>query len=186
MKDYLDSFIHVVKNTVISDSSFTEIKQELAIDSVIFRLLELRRSKKTLYLIGNGGSNGIISHASVDFINTCKIRAVPLTDSSMITCFANDFGYENVFSTPLEIMIEKNDILIAISSSGNSKNILNAVEIGIKKEASIITFSGFKNNNPLRLLGQYNFWVNSVEYGKVEIAHALLLHLLIDFLRIRI
>jgi D-sedoheptulose 7-phosphate isomerase len=184
--DYLDSFFKIIRNTAISDKKNQIMKIDTAIDNIVSECIRIKTEKKNIYLIGNGGSNGIASHTSVDFINSCKIKAFPLTDASNLTCFANDFGYESVFSKPLQILIEKDDILIAISSSGNSKNILNAVEIAKAKETVIITLSGFNENNKLRSMGNYNIWVNSQEYGKVEIAHAFWLHLITDLLKKRI
>jgi D-sedoheptulose 7-phosphate isomerase len=130
--------------------------------------------------VGNGGSSGIISHSSIDFINACKLRAMPFTDNSILTCLANDYGYENVFSEGLKTLFTSKDILIAVSSSGSSKNIRNAAEKARELGGKVVTFSGFKSDNPLRSLGDYNFWLDSSNYGKVEIGHALLLHILTD------
>ncbi len=134
----------------------------------------------TIYLVGNGGSSGIVSHSSIDFINACKLRAVAMTDNSVLTCLANDYGYENVFSEGLKTLFTDKDLLIAVSSSGSSMNIRNAANHAREKGGKVITFSGFKEDNPLRNLGDYNYWLNSSNYGKVEIGHALLLHILTD------
>ena len=75
------------------------------------------------------------------------------------------------------------DILIAISSSGQSRNIVNAVAVAKKNGATVITLSGFQDNNPLRQIGHYNLWLNSKDYGQVEIGHAFILHYLTDRLR---
>ena len=103
-----------------------------------------------------------------------------MTDNSILTCLANDYGYEKVFSEGLKTLFTGNDMLIAVSSSGSSKNIVNAAESAIQKGGKVITFSGFRDSNPLRSLGDYNFWLNSTNYGKVEIGHAMLLHILTD------
>jgi D-sedoheptulose 7-phosphate isomerase len=92
----------------------------------------------------------------------------------------NDFGYENAFARMLDQVINKNDVLIAISSSGNSINIRNAVDIAKKHHASIITMSGFSEDNPLRKMGNINIWLNSDDYGFVEIGHQFLLHNIAD------
>jgi D-sedoheptulose 7-phosphate isomerase len=97
-----------------------------------------------------------------------------------LTCLANDYGYENVFSEGLKTLFTSKDALIAVSSSGSSQNIRNAAVLAKQMGGQVLTFSGFKTDNPLRSLGDYNFWLNSTDYGKVEIGHALLLHILTD------
>ena len=183
IKKYVETISNILYASVITDAEGNIITDISAHKQIIDRLEKLRRNKKTLYIIGNGGSNAIASHAAIDFLNTCKIKVMPLVDSSQITCMANDFGYENVFSKSLEIMMERDDVLIAISSSGMSKNIINAVELFKQKKGYIITYSGFNKNNKLAKLGNINFWLNSKDYGQVEIGHALLIHLLTDTFR---
>ena len=98
----------------------------------------------------------------------------------MLTCIANDYGYENVFSQPLDTLIDENDVLIAVSSSGNSMNIVNACQKAKEKGAIVLSFSGFKSDNKLRTQGDYNFWLNDMHYGRVEIGHSLLIHYITD------
>jgi len=107
-----------------------------------------------------------------------------LHDSSTLTCFSNDYGYENAFSRRVERLLTKNDVLIAISSSGQSANILNACKSASKNSASVFTLSGFNADNALRSLGNYNYWLNSDDYGMVEIGHLFLLHYISDLLGI--
>lgn len=177
---YLSAFSEILKSVIISDTSGKNIDENTYWPILQQKLTETKNNNATIYLIGNGGSNGIVSHASVDFLNTCKIRAIPLTDSSQLTCFANDYGYENIFAKPLETLISNDDILIAVSSSGSSKNIVNAVQIAKSKGTFVLTLSGFRPDNPLKQLGNINFWLNSKHYGMVEIGHALLLHYISD------
>ena len=135
---------------------------------------------KKVIMIGNGGSAGIASHIAVDFWKNGGIRAVAFNDSSLLTCIGNDLGYDRVFSAPLEMFADKGDVLIAISSSGRSKNILNAVEAARKAAAHVITMSGFSPDNPLRKTGNFNFYVPSDGYGCVETVHAALCHVIVD------
>jgi D-sedoheptulose 7-phosphate isomerase len=179
-KQYLGKFDQVLSGLVTTDEFQNEINIEEAYSVFSELLNSVRTQNHTVYLIGNGGSNGIISHTSVDLLNSCKIKAFPLTDSSQITCFANDFGYESVFSKPLETLLSAGDILIAVSSSGNSKNIVNAVKLARSKGNSVVSFSGFKQDNSLRQTGNLNFWLDSKDYGIVEIGHAFILHYLTD------
>lgn len=180
IKSYLQEFSGILNGTVITDSKGKTFESE-EVYNILSKLFEdISKSGGMVYLVGNGGSSGIISHSSIDFINACKMRAMPMTDNSILTCLANDYGYENVFSEGLKTLFSDRDILIAVSSSGNSKNILNAAKVAKDKGGKVVTFSGFKSENPLRSAGDYNFWLNSTNYGKVEIGHALLLHILTD------
>ena len=97
-----------------------------------------------------------------------------------ITCLSNDFSYEDVFSKQIEYHGFEDDLLVAISSSGNSKNIINAVERAKSKKMQIITLSGFNENNSLKKLGDINFYINSLEYGFVEILHLTVIHTALD------
>jgi len=147
-------------------------------------LLKIARKKNAnVYLIGNGGSAAIVSHAKTDLMNVGKIKAITLHESAIMTCLSNDYGYENVFSRQLEILANQDDILIAVSSSGASKNILNAVTIMQNKYAKVITLSGFEDSNPLRRMGDLNYWIDSKNYTLVEIAHLFILHHLADCLK---
>lgn len=175
---YLQSFAKVLEQTKASTLN-AELTLDQAFEELIKSFVE-RKQQQTVYLIGNGGSSGIVSHSAVDFVNACGYRAQALTDNSMLTCMANDYGYENVFAQPFKTLIQENDIVVAVSSSGTSKNIVNACKQAKEKGAFILTFSGFKAENDLRKLGDYNLWVDSLDYGQVEIGHALLLHYLTD------
>lgn len=140
----------------------------------------LKTSQGITYVIGNGGSAGIASHFANDLLKTLHLPAQTLYDSNLMTCLSNDLGYEHVFSTPLERLIKPVDILVAISSSGKSPNILRAVDIALERSTAVITLSGFEEQNPLRKKGQLNFWINAADYGLVESAHFFLLHSLVD------
>ena len=179
---YVESFSKILLKTIITDKNGRVLKDNQAIEKIITHFKEIKKNNNTVYLIGNGGSSGIISHASVDLLNACRIKAFPLTDNSHLTCFANDYGYENVFKKPLETMFQKTDALIAVSSSGSSKNIINAAKYCEGKGGFVVTFSGFNHDNSLRHIGDYNFWLDSSDYGKVEIGHAFLLHTITDII----
>ena len=143
-------------------------------------MLRVRIAGRSLFLIGNGGSAGIASHAATDFFNVCKLRALTLHESSLMTCMANDFGYENAFARMLDQMAQPGDMLIAISSSGNSMNIRNGVSHAHARDVFVVTLSGFAADNALRGLGDLNVWLESSDYGIVEIGHQAVLHNLSD------
>jgi len=177
-------FGSVITSTQVTDSSGDSRDIEASFQHMLDLLRDLRRRKGSLYLVGNGGSAAVASHSVTDFLNVARLRAMTLHDSSLITCMANDYGYENAYARILATLAQSGDMLIAISSSGKSPNIHNAVTKARELGASIITLSGFTSDNTLRALGDLNFWLDSRDYGMVEIGHQFLLHNIADRLRL--
>ena len=101
-------------------------------------------------------------------------------DPSALTCLGNDLGYENVFAKQIDFHARPGDLLVGISSSGRSPNILNAVKSARARNCKVVTYSGFTEDNPLRSVGDINFFVHSKEYGFVEVAHLALCHAVLD------
>src|SRR5262249_51628944 len=132
-----------------------------------------------LIFVGNGGSAAIASHMATDYSKNGGVRSLALNDASMLTCLGNDLGYDRVFAKQIELHARKGDLVIAISSSGRSANILNAVDAA---GCAIATMSGFTPDNPLRRKGEWNFYVASDRYGFVEIGHLTICHAVLDFL----
>jgi len=141
---------------------------------------EAHSAGNKIMFVGNGGSAGICSHLAVDFSKNGGLRAMAFNDASALTCLGNDLGYENVFAKQIEFHGRSGDLLVAISSSGRSPNILNAVKAGRAANCKVVTFSGFSEDNELRCLGDANFFVQSKEYGFVEVAHLALCHAVLD------
>lgn len=139
----------------------------------------LRPSGKIIF-IGNGGSAGICSHMAIDFSKRGKIPSVALTDGAALTCLGNDIGFENVFGKQIEWHAQPGDLLVAISSSGRSPNILCGVDAARAKRCNVMTLSGFDDDNPLRRRGDMNIYVRASDYGLVEVAHHALLHAVLD------
>jgi D-sedoheptulose 7-phosphate isomerase len=108
------------------------------------------------------------------------MRAVSFNDGALLTCVGNDFGYAHVFEKPIEMFADSGDVLIAISSSGRSENILRAAAAGARTGCRVITLSGFGADNPLRRLGELNFYLPSDSYGYVEITHLAICHCILD------
>jgi len=167
-------------DTEITDQENNNFSLEDGIKKVCELFKDIRDAKKDLYIIGNGGSAAIASHAAIDFLNVGKVSAHTLHDAATLTCMANDYGYENVFSNIIKHTLKPKDVLIAISSSGQSENIIAAVKAAKNNDSIVITFSGFKQDNKLRTSGDINFWSNSDDYGIVEIAHQFILHNIAD------
>ena len=143
---------------------------------------ETHQSSKKIIIAGNGGSAAMASHVAVDFTKAAGIRAVNFNEADLITCFANDYGYEHWVEKALEAYADSGDLAILISSSGKSHNILNAAEKANEMGLSVITVSGFLTDNPLRELGDLNLWVDSTEYNIVEMTHHVWLVAIIDYL----
>ncbi len=177
-------FQRVIASTEVTDIEGARRESEPAIAHLIALLEELRARGGRLYVVGNGGSAGVASHAVTDFLNVGKLKAATLHDPSLLTCMSNDYGYDVAFAKILATIGSAGDVLIAISSSGQSANIRNAAAEMRGLRGKAITLSGFKRDNPLRSLGDVNFWLDSSDYGMVEIGHQFVLHNIADRLRL--
>ena len=176
---FLDKYFKDFKNLV--DSNNNEIIKKLINLKKI--LINARKNKKKIIIFGNGGSASIASHFSVDLTKNAKIRCVNCNEANLITCFSNDYGYEHWIEMAINYFGDKNDVLIAISSSGKSKNIINACTAAKKKKFSkIITLTGHSIKNPIKKLGNINLWVNSKAYNKIENIHQFWLLSLVDLI----
>ena len=141
------------------------------IDSSVELILTAHKNQGKIIIAGNGGSAAMASHVSVDFTKAANIRAINFNEADLITCFANDYGYENWIACALKVYADPKDVVILISSSGKSPNILNAAIAAKEMGLKTITFSGFSLNNHLKNLGNINFWVDSDSYNIVEMTH---------------
>jgi D-sedoheptulose 7-phosphate isomerase len=117
---------------------------------------------------------------AADWQKAGGIPAMAFNDAPAVTALANDVGYDDVFAEPLRMHARPGDVLFAISSSGRSPNICEAVEVAVDRGMKVITLSGFTPDNPLRAMGDVNFYVPSDRYGVVETAHLAILHSLLD------
>ena len=174
VKDYLKEFSDIAR----PDKEI--IKKIIKAKDI---LIKAKKDKKKVLIFGNGGSAAISSHVSVDLTKAAKIRSVNFNEADLITCFANDYGYEKWIEKTIDFYADPNDVLILISSSGTSPNMINACRAAKKNKISkIITFSGHKKNNPLSKLGDLNFWVDSKAYNFVENIHQLWLLSIVDLI----
>lgn len=167
-------------NTKVSRADGTPVPLGDAFQRVLNIMEAVKSSGRTFRFVGNGGSAAIASHMAVDFSKRCEIRTQDLNSSPMLTCLGNDFGYQDVFSKQIRQNADPGDALIAISSSGKSENILNAVSAAVDTKCAVVSFSGFEAANPLRAMGDLNFYVDSPEYGFVELTHMALISAIID------
>ena len=140
----------------------------------------VKKDKAKLIFAGNGASASICSHGAVDFSKQASIRSTTFNEVNLLTCLSNDFGYEKVFSEAIKLYADKNDVLVLVSVSGESKNVINAAKEAKKRKMKIVTFTGKKSSNSLKKLGNVNFWVNSHAYNQVECTHMIWLTAVID------
>lgn len=179
---YFAQVASLLANTIVTAG---QAKENLGIDrgarSAVEHILGVDAARRNkVMLIGNGGSASIAGHMEMDLCNRAYVRALVFNDPPVLTALANDHGYLHAFERLVGLWADPGDCLIAISSSGQSENILRAVRAARARGAGVVTFSGFRADNPLRLLGDVNFYVASAHYGEVEVAHHALGHYLTD------
>ncbi len=183
IRSYYAEMQKLAKKIVVTNSFNRNLDLQSGVDEAVDLIIECKRSGNKLMFIGNGASAAISSHMAADFLKNAGIKATAFNDPALLTCISNDLGYKRVFEKAIEIFAEAGDILIAISSSGRSENILRGVKAARAKRAKVITLSGFAGNNPLRKLGEINFYVPSPIYGYIEVLHHSICHFLLDIVR---
>jgi D-sedoheptulose 7-phosphate isomerase len=177
---YFATLAELIRRVAATDSAGRSLSVEDAFDRVRHAAHKAHDSGNTIVFIGNGGSASIASHLAIDFSKNGGLRALAFNDPSALTCLGNDLGYENVFAKQIEFHARPGDLLIAISSSGRSPNILAAVKAARARDCRVVTFSGFDDKNDLRRTGDVNFYVGSHEYGFVEVAQLAICHAILD------
>ena len=183
-KAYANELHRLLLECEVSDGAGREIDLEMALERTTVLLSETQSLGRKVLAVGNGGSAAIVSHMQNDLFKCDGIRSMVLTETPLLTAYSNDDGYEVAYSTQIERWAERDDVLVAVSSSGSSNNILYSVEAAQKKGMAVVTFSGFDEENPLRAMGDLNFYVRSKSYGMVEMAHSVLCHMITDRLAI--
>ncbi len=170
--NYLKTYYSLIHNPVSIDD----------IIRVTSLFQETSRNGGKLIFAGNGGSAAMASHVAVDITKNAGIRAVTFNEYDLITTLANDYGYENWISKAIELYYDPKDIVVLISASGQSQNVVNAAIKSKEFGLPVITFSGFSPQNPLRLLGDINLWVDSQIYNIVEMTHHIWLLAVVDMI----
>jgi len=171
-----------LKSLSIRNKPGTEIEADLAFAQLKDLTIRIREAGRTIYLIGNGASASMASHVAADLAKNAYIRTEIFTDLSLITAIANDFSYEDVFAELLRRRMTDGDILVAISSSGQSPNVLSASQVAMLLGGYVVTLSAMRPDNFLRSKGNLNFYVPAETYGAAETSHAAILHYWIDTL----
>ena len=183
VEKYYENFCALISSIRVSNQDGQEMSFYNGVEWTCNLILAQAREDRKLIFIGNGGSAAISSHMATDFWKTGGIKALAFNDSSLLTCIGNDYGYEHVFAKPISMFADPGDILMAISSSGRSPNILNGVKAAREKNCQVITFSGFHPHSPLRSLGNLNYYVPAEAYGFVEVLHHSICHCILDILQ---
>ncbi len=174
--DYNKYFLNYSKNIL---KLLEEVDTNL-INQTVELIKNKIKSDNKIYLVGNGGSASISSHISVDFVKCAKVKSETFNNSNLITCFANDYGHDNWVKEAIKAYCSKNDLIIIISSSGKSTNMVNAAKFCNENNYDLITFTGFNKNNDVSKLGKINFHINSHEYNYVEMTHHIILVSIVD------
>lgn len=178
--DYTERLFTALKNTSITDSEGKIYEYEPGFKLLFDCLSDVKERRSGLFMCGNGGSAGIALHMTADYLKNGGFNVRSLYNASVLTCLGNDLGYEDIFCKQLELMAIRGDTLIVISSSGNSENILRAVDTMERLGGEIVTFTGFRADNPARKRGKYNVYTPEEHYGIVESIHNLILQRLVD------
>ena len=174
LKTYLNDFSDLVKpNENIIDQ----------LEKIAYHLKTTRQDGKKILIFGNGGSAAIASHFSVDLTKNAGLRCFNCNEADLITCFANDYGFERWVEKAVDFYGDAGDLLIVISSSGCSENMLNGIKAARNRNfKTIVTLSGFDPDNPLRQLGDINLWIDSKAYNFVENIHQVWLLAIVDLI----
>jgi len=179
-RSYLDDLYEALSRMEVTDHRGVMQDQENAILHLCQMCHDIKLAGKTMYFIGNGASATMASHMAADFSKNCGCRAMAFNDIALMTAVSNDIHYEDCFAVPLTRFADRGDLLITVSSSGNSPNVINAINRARVMDLPVITISGMNADNRSRTLGNLNFWVPAAGYGIVEASHQTLLHCWLD------
>lgn len=178
--DYVETIAEGLRAMVVTDRWRREVSPLEGVTRWVAMTRAMHERGRYLYIVGNGGSAGMASHMAADACKNGHLRALSFNDAALVTATANDLSYEQVFSLPLERLAQAGDLLITISSSGNSPNIVRALETSRTLGLEAVTLSAMDAGNRSRTLGDLNFYVPLSRYGLAESAHQVVLHYWFD------
>jgi len=185
MKKNFENFLETYLSNLVNSIKSSKIKQ---IEKASLKILETVKKNGTIFVCGNGGSAAISNHYVCDYLKflrqhtKLKPKIISLSSNiETITAISNDFNYDQVFKYQAESLFEKNDLLIIISSSGNSKNVKEVVKYSKKKGVKIIGFSGF-NGGYLKKHSDISIHIPIDNYGISEDSHHILMHVILQYL----
>jgi D-sedoheptulose 7-phosphate isomerase len=178
--DYSKTLFDRLRAAVATDGGGRILPMQAAFDAWRDMTADAKGRDKVHYFVGNGASATMASHMALDCAKNAGIRALAFNDLASLTALGNDLGYDQSFAAPLRWHARPGDLLVAISSSGRSPNILAAIAAARDKECRIVTLTGMRDDNPARRGGDLNFYVPGRTYGCVECLHQVLLHCWLD------
>ncbi|MHB1376105.1 MAG: D-sedoheptulose-7-phosphate isomerase [Candidatus Humimicrobiaceae bacterium] len=185
MKEFIHDYINSI-NIIMAGLDIEKISE------VIVKIGEAHKNKKRIFVIGNGGSAATTNHFVCDLGKNAikddenRFQIISLSNSvSCITAYGNDVGYESIFAEQLKNLMQMEDIIICISASGNSPNIIKAVEYAKKKNGIIISLTGFKGGR-LKEISDFNVNVPSDSYEKIEDAHLIITHIIVYWFKMNL
>ena len=180
--DYFNLISEGLSQVKVTGKKGERIPTEEAIDIWAERARYLQQiSKGLIFFCGNGASASMAEHMSHDWFQNACVNTLTCAEISHVTAISNDVSYDDVYSYRVKRVLAGKDILVGISSSGNSQNIVNAVKAANDNGAFTITISGKKPDNKIRQMGDLNFYIPLETYGEVESAHSVLLHMALDY-----
>ena len=177
---YTDAIATGLRVLLVTDGAGQNVPAQDGFARWVAMTFEVRERDGQLFIIGNGGSASMASHMITDALAIGHLRAIALTDPALLTATANDQSFDESFALPLARLARPGDLLVAISQSGNSSNIVAAVEASRARGVRTVTLSAMRADNRCRTLGDLNFYVPLARYGWAQSAHQVILHYWFD------
>lgn len=184
-KSSLKTLQATLEGLVVTDGEGTVLDTDAGFATLVEWVDACREDRRRIYFVGNGASASMASHFSTDLAKNAKVPTEVFTDCSLVTATGNDFGYDQTFAYPLSQRMVEGEVLVAISSSGNSPNAVEAVRMARELDGLAVTVTAMSPDNTLRGLGDLNFYLPAEDYGMAESGHAVVLHHLVDIFSAR-
>ena len=184
MSNYENDILNIFEKSAREiNESTASIKEINSAVNVIVKTIE---KGKKIVIFGNGGSAADAQHMAAEFVGRYLIErdslpAIALTtDTSVLTGIGNDYGFEKVFARQCDALVNNGDLVIAISTSGKSPNIIEGIKTSKNKNAKIILLTG-KNNNKLKHLTDITIRIPSNETPRIQESHRIIIHIMCEF-----
>ncbi len=178
--EFITQLSNALGNILVTDNVQNDLPSNVGMAQWTQKAVRVRENDKTLFFVGNGASASMASHFSADVAKNARIRTWVFTDPALLTAVSNDVSYEDSYAEPIRWFMKEGDMLVAISSSGNSPNIVQAVKAALQQGGTVVTLSAMNENNSIRQLGHLNFYLPADTYGLAETGHAAVLHYWMD------
>ncbi|MDA7697768.1 SIS domain-containing protein [Candidatus Pelagibacter sp.] len=159
--------------------------KKIDLDNVLLlkkKILLTKKKNNKVFIFGNGGSSSTANHFAVDMTKNAKVETISLSNDNLITCFSNDYGFDNWIKNAVKYFVKKNDFVIFLSVSGKSKNIIKGIKYCKMNKIDYFSITGHKKNNPVNKISKCFLWVHSMSYNIVEIIHSIILLNIVDLI----